>query len=76
WASSDDQAPEILRISGTGCIGSDIFEINVSTNIDNIKNWLPIKSGSQKKMLPEEKQKRNIMTGIPFKEHFDLFSFG
>ncbi|MGN8767991.1 hypothetical protein ACTNDQ_15490, partial [Blautia massiliensis (ex Liu et al. 2021)] len=29
-------APEILRISGTGCIGSDIFEINVSTNIDNI----------------------------------------
>ena len=36
-ASSDDQAPEILRISGTGCIGSDIFEINVSTNIDNIK---------------------------------------
>ena len=36
-ASSDDQAPEILPISGTGCIGSDIFEINVSTNIDNIR---------------------------------------
>ncbi|RGF80249.1 serine/arginine repetitive matrix protein 2 [Ruminococcus sp. OF03-6AA] len=34
------------------------------------------KSGSQKKTLPEEKQKRNIMTGIPCKEHFDLFSFG
>ena len=41
-----------------------------------LKNWLPIKSGSQKKMLPERKQKRNIMTGIPCKEHFDLFSFG
>ena len=41
-----------------------------------LKNWLPIKSGSQKKTLPEEKQKRNIMTGIPCKEHFDLFSFG
>uniref|UniRef100_UPI00359C494D hypothetical protein n=1 Tax=Faecalicatena contorta TaxID=39482 RepID=UPI00359C494D len=24
-------------ISGPGCIGNDIFEINVSTNIDNIK---------------------------------------
>ena len=41
-----------------------------------LKNWLPIKSGSQKKMQPERKQKRNIMTGIPCKEHFDLFSFG
>ena len=32
---------EILPISGTGCIGSDIFEINVSTNIDNIilRKW-------------------------------------
>ncbi|MGN8921553.1 hypothetical protein ACTNB0_10775, partial [Lachnospiraceae bacterium HCP28S3_F9] len=37
WASSDHQAPEILSIFGPGCIVSDIFEINVSTNIDNIK---------------------------------------
>ncbi|MGN8920702.1 hypothetical protein ACTNB0_06360, partial [Lachnospiraceae bacterium HCP28S3_F9] len=36
WASSDHQAPEILSIFGPGCIVSDIFEINVSTNIDNI----------------------------------------
>ncbi|MGN8767932.1 hypothetical protein, partial [Blautia massiliensis (ex Liu et al. 2021)] len=35
-------APEILRISGTGCIGSDIFEINVSTNIDNIILTVPV----------------------------------
>ena len=26
--------------------------------------------------LPERKTKPNIMTGIPCKEHFDLFSFG
>ena len=36
WASSDNQETEILPISGTGCIGSDIFEVNLSTNIDNI----------------------------------------
>ena len=41
-----------------------------------LKNWLPIKSGSQKKMQPERKQKQNIMTWILCKEHFDLFSFG
>lgn len=34
------------------------------------------KSGSQKKMQPERKQKQNIMTWILCKEHFDLFSFG
>ena len=28
---------KILPISGPGCIGNDIFEINVSTNIDNIR---------------------------------------
>ena len=34
--SSDNQETEILPISGTGCIGSDILEVNLSTNIDNI----------------------------------------
>ncbi|MEQ2389638.1 hypothetical protein Q5W10_13160, partial [Waltera intestinalis] len=29
-----------LPISGPGCIGNDIFEINVSTNIDNISNYV------------------------------------
>ena len=43
WASSDHQAPEILSIFGPGCIVSDIFEINVSTNIDNIIHTPKIK---------------------------------
>ena len=34
--SSNNQETEILPISGTGCIGSDILEVNLSTNIDNI----------------------------------------
>ncbi|WP_207648937.1 hypothetical protein, partial [Hespellia stercorisuis] len=80
------QAPEILSIFGPGCIVSDIFEINVSTNIDNISvsrsafpdrgiaSWRTLRMARRKKDVPGLPYTASPLSCVAFfvKEHTGL----